>query len=437
MRRRIRLLQAQQAARARLAPRHMADAGIAFGHMKPDPLARAMVQQRGRFGALASLSSASRSGVIPLPAKFRERRAHPDPLEARDRRCWDHRSSPAPVPRDRPAAPAASPEAADDRALRPFQSPSTGMPARLQGLIVRCSRISTVSAWSSRVWAVSSTPAPAARHHSGHQAVARIPRLCLHPACGLGPIPSQNVMIEAQRRGTLCHRAALPRRTSGLQAVIDGQNGKPGVAISWPVAQPATRCISAVESDPPDTASATWRCLRRGERSKPDSGGAAGTLGFGLGPLAGVDRLGIFRADGGIGRAGLLWLAQPVQRNAELQEAVGRAAALGIFLVALQEVLRGPLVVTLGIIGFAEPVLRAAREAVLGIFLQEIREARLGIAELAAQQAFVGLLVERLRATRATAPRSRSNSDVPGNRPASGWVARLPCWTKSSSPGSC
>ena len=40
-----------------------------------------------------------------------------------------------------------------------------GVPARLSGLVVRDSRISTVSAWSSRVWAVSSAAAPWVRHH--------------------------------------------------------------------------------------------------------------------------------------------------------------------------------------------------------------------------------------------------------------------------------
>ncbi len=65
------------------------------------------------------------------------------------------------------------------------------------------------------------------------------------------------------------------------------------------------------------------------------------------GRACGPRRLGILRGFGQIGSTGLLGLAQAVQRNAELQQAVGGAAALGIGLVAAQEGLGGALEIAL------------------------------------------------------------------------------------------
>ena len=277
-------------------------------------------------------------------------------------------------------------------------------------------------------------PGPIVPAPVGHQAIARLAGLGLNAGRGLRPLPGQHVVRKAQapppiRATCRASSADSGRRPWSTVRTVSFRSG------CWLSAQSLASRISAVESDPPETASATWRSRRSGEKSAGRSGSAAGTLGFGLGALAGVDRLGIFRAHRGIGRAGLFRLAQPVERDAELQQAVGRAAALGIFLVALQEIGGGALEVALGIEGLAQPILRAAGKAVIGVFLQEVGEARLRIAELAAQQAFVRALVERLRAIRqrppAPAPRSRWIAVGVG------LAAGVPCWTNTSSPGSC
>src|SRR4051794_473556 len=96
--------------------------------------------------------------------------------------------------------------------------------------------------------------------------------------------------------------------------------------------------MRAVESEPPETARATWLSRSSSEKSAVMSGGAAGTLGFGLGALPGIDCLRILGTHGRIGSASLLALAQPVERDAELQETVRCATAVAVLLIALQEV---------------------------------------------------------------------------------------------------
>ena len=108
-----------------------------------------------------------------------------------------------------------------------------------------------------------------------------------------------------------------------------------------------------------------------------------------MGPLLGINRIGELAANGAERRAGLLRLPELVQRDAKLQQTVRRPPALWIALVALQEILRRLAEITLRIIGFTEPVLGAAGQAVFRILANKTAEARFRIAKLAAQQAFV------------------------------------------------
>src|SRR6185369_7892556 len=63
--------------------------------------------------------------------------------------------------------------------------------------------------------------------------------------------------------------------------------------------------------------------------------------------------------------AGVVLAAGLPQRHAELQQIVRGLLALRIFLIALGEGDRRVLVVALGIIGFAQPVLRVAGQRIL------------------------------------------------------------------------
>src|SRR4029079_15965869 len=93
-------------------------------------------------------------------------------------------------------------------------------------------------------------------------------------------------------------------------------------------------------------------------------------------------------------------LAEPVQRQAELEQAVGGLAALREVTIARQESLRRLLVVAPHGIGFAEPILRIAGEAVVAVLPEEVAEADLGVVELAPEQAFIGPLIDGFRIAR-------------------------------------
>ena len=74
-----------------------------------------------------------------------------------------------------------------------------------------------------------------------------------------------------------------------------------------------------------------------------------------------VRRIRILLQHLGIGRAGRVALAEPGQRQAELQERVGRLAALRIGLVAGEELVRRLAILAAGEEALAEPVLRVRR----------------------------------------------------------------------------
>src|SRR6185369_9632129 len=128
------------------------------------------------------------------------------------------------------------------------------------------------------------------------------------------------------------------------------------------------RCTSAMESEPPDTASATCASLATGANSSLISsseksggvGSAAGTFNLRLGALPCFRRLRELGVDLSIGCAGLLFLTEPAEREAELQQTFGRLSALRKITVADQESLGSILVLALDIIRLAEPVLRIA-----------------------------------------------------------------------------
>src|SRR4051794_3936931 len=142
--------------------------------------------------------------------------------------------------------------------------------------------------------------------------------------------------------------------------------------------------MSAVESEPPDTASARLaspatgsnrRVISESEKTEP-GGSAAGTLHFRLGSLSRFRGLRELRVDLRVGGASLLLLPEPVQGEAELQEAVRCLPALWKVAICDEERLGRALVITLHIISFAEPVLRIAGEAVVPVFLEKRAKTR-------------------------------------------------------------
>src|SRR5215217_6876971 len=136
------------------------------------------------------------------------------------------------------------------------------------------------------------------------------------------------------------------------------------------------------------------RSIRSG--GKPLLRSAAGFLGLILSPLASFDSLWEFGVDRSKGGAGLLLLAELLQRHAELQEAVRRLAVLRIGLVTGQERLCGGSVVGLHIKSFPEPELGVAGELMLRVFFDEASEPGLRLAIAPAQQALIGKLVKLL-----------------------------------------
>src|SRR5581483_3015569 len=98
-----------------------------------------------------------------------------------------------------------------------------------------------------------------------------------------------------------------------------------------------------------------------------------------------------------VGAAGIVLLAEDRQRDAELQQVVGRLGALRIFLVALGEGGGRALIILARIEGLAEPVLRIAGERVPRIALDEGAEGLLGllVARLPQQREGRVVLVER------------------------------------------
>src|ERR1700685_893334 len=134
-----------------------------------------------------------------------------------------------------------------------------------------------------------------------------------------------------------------------------------GNAQFWRFAQPAKRCMSAIESPPPETASAA---SHPGKNPRSVSARAkrlhrsqlrllalvAGALGFG----ARRDTwrgIGIFGREGGKGGTTFLHLPEFEKRKAKLQHAVRRSLGLGIFLQQLREIPRGLRVIFLGRVG--------------------------------------------------------------------------------------
>src|SRR5688572_12258612 len=162
----------------------------------------------------------------------------------------------------------------------------------------------------------------------------------------------------------------------------------------------AASSIKAVESAPPDTASARCRNPLSGENSLSTSASpnsAPGFFGLISSPLARLHRFWKLCIDGGEGRACLVFLPELAQRHAEFQQAVRGFAVLRIGLVAGEKRLRRGLVVGLNVIGLAKPELGVACKFVIGVLLNERSESSFRFAIAPPQQAFVGELIKLLR----------------------------------------
>ena len=84
---------------------------------------------------------------------------------------------------------------------------------------------STVSAWSSRLWAVTMWVAPNRRAALRHQPVARLARRGLQAGARFRAMPLQCAMTDAERFGEALDGQRLARGF-GTQAVIDGDGEK-------------------------------------------------------------------------------------------------------------------------------------------------------------------------------------------------------------------
>ena len=95
--------------------------------------------------------------------------------------------------------------------------------------------------------------------------------------------------------------------------------------------------------------------------------------------------------------AGIGLAAEHRQSDAELQQVVGSLGARLVDLVAVGEGSHGVLIITTRIISLAQPVLRVARQHMLGIALQECLKAPLRVGVVAVVQLLEGVVVHLVR----------------------------------------
>ena len=176
------------------------------------------------------------------------------------------------------------------------------------------------------------------------QGVARAPRLGLHAACRLRSFPAQDRMGHAELRTERSRRRRPRRPIPGAGRDRPWRHG----AQAGRASAPRPRAARAAPPNParrkrrragpsPATAPAKQRRPRRARPARNRLRSAPRSSAAGAAPLArdaladGIGGGGIVDADLGIGRAGLLLGAEPVQGHAELQQAVrrlGRLAAI-------------------------------------------------------------------------------------------------------------
>ena len=162
-----------------------------------------------------------------------------------------------------------------------------------------------------------------------HHPIACLARRRGKSARGFGASPFQDDVIEPEVSRPAGDRSCFIDGF-GPEAMIDGKGRQFWTIIAC--ASPSMcKPHESDESDPPETATATCSCRAAGSKSVLISSSEKGrgccsatrTLQLRLRPLARFRRLGELIVKLGIGRAGLLLLTQPIERQAKLQEAVG------------------------------------------------------------------------------------------------------------------
>ena len=149
-----------------------------------------------------------------------------------------------------------------------------------------------------------------------------------------------------------------------------------------------------------------------------------------------VGRIGEPRRELRVGRAGAIFLSEPVERHRELQQAVGRARVAGIVLIALEEGAGRRLVLAAHEVRLAQPVLRVARKRILGVAIKEVLERRLRRPVVALHEVAVGRLIELLGVARGCARRSDSRN-VSCVAPGGGSLPGGTCGPGGCQPGAC
>ena len=223
--------------------------------------------------------------------------------------------------------------------------------------------MSSVSAWSSSVCAVTIATGPmrrSAARELSEQPVARFARRVLDAGRRLGALQVEVSCASPSARASL-RRPTRPRRANSRAAMVDGGHEELAAAAGHAAAPSARRDAScAMLSAPPETARMTIGKVARGAKSASISssriGGqrhlrgmacarqtnsdqvTANSLALRLGAHFHVlGRVGEPRRQLAEGRAGGVLLAEPVERHGELQQAVGGARVAGVVLVALEE----------------------------------------------------------------------------------------------------